>query len=225
LVDLGPGALQHLCKAGASYKEIASVFLSHTHPDHISSLLPLLQALNFTPGFTRSKPLFIYGSPEVQRFLECNLALNPCVRPNFPMHFITLSDGKEIVQEGWCMLPRQVAHSMGTFGFRFTVGQCTLVYGADTGPCDEIVDLAQDADLVILECSFRHHNQSPGHLTTFQAGKIATVARARRLLLTHFYPQVIETPKAEREAEVRMSGYTGEVIFAEDLMEVKVYGD
>lgn len=222
LVDLGSGALQRLSEAGASYTEIQSVFLSHTHPDHITSLLPLLQALGFTPGFRRSEPLFLYGSPEVQRFFERNLELDASIRPNFPVHFIALEDGKEIAQKGWRMLPRRVEHPTSTFGFRFTVAGCVLAYGADTEPCDAVVDLARGADLAILESSFRRSNPSCGHMTTFQAGEIARAAQARRLLLTHFYPEIEEIPRAEREAEVRASGYAGEVMFAEDLMTIEV---
>jgi hypothetical protein len=37
------------------------------------------------------------------------------------------------------------------------------------------------------------------------------------------YPEVLEMPRKEMESEVRASGYTGELVFAEDLMVVEVY--
>ncbi|MCK4422374.1 MBL fold metallo-hydrolase [candidate division WOR-3 bacterium] len=222
LVDIGPGALKRLAQAGGSYKEINSVFVSHIHPDHIGSLLFFLEALNYTPDFSRSKPLFIYGSKEVEEYLQLNLELTLPLRPDFPLDFIVLRDKMVVNQEGWTLKVRELKHSTTTLGFRWDIEGCILVYGADTEPCDGISELAEGADLLILESSFAQDNPTPGHLTTFQAGKIAKESSAKRLLLSHLYPEVAEMTERERESEVRASGYKGEIIFAEDLMNLKV---
>ena len=223
LVDIGPGSLKHLSDAGGFYKDIDSVFISHIHPDHISDLLPLLQALNYTPNFVRRKPLFVYGSEDVEKYLRCNLELALSVREDFPLQVIVLCDNMEVNRKHWSLRVRRLRHSTITLGFRWDLKGCTLVYGADTEICDELVELAKGADLLILESSFTRTNPQPGHLTTFQAGEIAGAANVKRLLLSHFYPEVAEMGKEERESEVRASGYKGKVIFAEVLMSLEIF--
>ncbi|HHN65197.1 MAG TPA: ribonuclease Z, partial [Nitrospirae bacterium] len=49
LVDCGSGILLQLERAGRSYRDIDAVFITHSHPDHISDLMPLIHALIATP--------------------------------------------------------------------------------------------------------------------------------------------------------------------------------
>jgi ribonuclease BN (tRNA processing enzyme) len=57
-----------------------------------------------------------------------------------------------------------------------------------------------------------------GHLTPSLAGRIAAEAGAKKLLLTHFYP---ECESADIEAQCRKT-YDGPLILARDLMVVDV---
>jgi ribonuclease BN (tRNA processing enzyme) len=56
--------------------------------------------------------------------------------------------------------------------------------------CDTIVDLARDADLFLCEASWPSvPTPPPGiHLTGREAGEQASLAGAKRLLLTHLMP-------------------------------------
>jgi ribonuclease BN (tRNA processing enzyme) len=222
LLDVGPCALQRLVEAGESYRSLAAVFVSHTHTDHIAGLLPLLQALNYTPGFRRMLPLTLYGPESVQQYLSLNLDFAPYLRPSFPFAFVTLSDRTHIEGDGWQLLCRATQHMAPTLGFRFSACGCTLVYGADTEPCQGVIELAAEADLLVLEASFPRGQPARGHLTTYQAGQIASAAGARTLLISHAYPQVAAMQPDEREGEVRASGFNGELVFAEDLLSLEV---
>jgi len=223
LVDVGSGAIQRLIDVGKSHLEIECVFISHVHPDHISDLLPLLQALNYTPGFKRTDPFYIYGSEDIKKYLDFNMELALPLTPDFPMEFVLLKDKMKLERDGLSLEARSLKHPAKTLGFRWNIEGCILVYGADTGPCEGISKLAKDADLLILECSFLKDNPKHHHLTTYQAGEIAKNAGVKKLLLSHFYPEVLEIKKEEKEKEVRESGYKGEIIFAEDLMFIEVY--
>jgi len=78
--------------------------------------------------------------------------------------------------------------------------------------------LARGADLLILESSFPDGQGIEGHLTPSQAGDIATRSGAKRLLLTHFYPECL---KSDIETQCRKT-YQGELILATDLMSLSV---
>jgi ribonuclease Z len=60
----------------------------------------------------------------------------------------------------------------------------------DTRRCEAAVDLARDADLLVCESTYLSAEEdlasAYAHLTAAQAARIAAVAGARRLVLTHF---------------------------------------
>jgi ribonuclease BN (tRNA processing enzyme) len=80
------------------------------------------------------------------------------------------------------------------------------------------VELAEGADLLVLECSFPEGAPAEGHMTPGQAAAVAEKAGARRLLLTHFYPAAaasdLMTPARKR--------YGGDILLARDGMKVEV---
>jgi ribonuclease BN (tRNA processing enzyme) len=73
---------------------------------------------------------------------------------------------------------------------RVAAGDRTLVYSADTGPCDALVSVAEGADLLLCEASFEEGPANPPglHLTGRQAGEHARRAGVGRLLVTHVPP-------------------------------------
>jgi ribonuclease BN (tRNA processing enzyme) len=101
--------------------------------------------------------------------------------------------------------------------FRLTgPGGKRLVYSGDTDYNEQLIELAQQADLLICESAFPEHRKVQGHLTPELAGAIAARAGVRRLMLTHFYPVCAQ---ADIEAECRRT-YSGPLILARDLMRV-----
>ena len=70
VIDLGPGTLNKLFKAGISYKDIDIVLLTHFHSDHVSELNSFIQALNWTPKYTRKKDLVIIGPVGLKKLIK-----------------------------------------------------------------------------------------------------------------------------------------------------------
>ena len=232
LLDAGAGVLQRLAKENIDYKSLDRVFVSHDHRDHIAGLMPLLQALYVaSKKGMMLKPLTIYGPESVKRYWERNLECAPFLHPSddLPYSFHILAEGSEVSENDWHLRTRATHHSTpgSTLGFRFTQDSCTLVYGADTAPCDAIRDLSKAADLLILEASYPKNTareDAKGHLTTYEAGAIALEARAKRLLVSHFNPEVGEQmDDQERKSEVGASGFCGEIISAADGMSLNVF--
>ena len=110
-------------------------------------------------------------------------------------------------------------HIESSIGFRITTPDgISVAYTGDTDLCDSAVTLAKNADLLICESALPDGMKVPGHLTPSLAGDIATQAKARQLVLTHFYP---ECDMIDIEAECRKT-YHGPLILAEDLMQIEV---
>jgi ribonuclease BN (tRNA processing enzyme) len=112
-----------------------------------------------------------------------------------------------------------MAHISESVGYRieFENGRSIAISG-DTDYCRDIVDLASEVDLLVLECSFPDEKKVKGHLTPFLAGRIGLESGCKRLLLTHFYPICDEFDILKECRQV----FQGEIILGEDLMWVKI---
>ncbi len=216
LLDAGSGATTRLVQAGKALADLDGVYLSHTHQDHIADLLPLLQGLATTEGDPRRLPLPIYGPATVQEYLDRALAMNLIAAPGFPVEFTVLADGDEFALGTAAASVRRMRHPRGALGLRVEREGAVLVYSADTGPCAAIEELAAGADLLLLEAAFPVGEESEIHLTTAEAGEIARRAGVGSLLLTHLYPTALALPAGDLEAQVRGSGYGGDLRVARD---------
>jgi ribonuclease BN (tRNA processing enzyme) len=86
--------------------------------------------------------------------------------------------------------------------------------------------LGRDADLLIVEASDRQQRASTRpaaeggsmHMTGREAGQAAAEANARRLMLTHFWPD----NDRERTREAAQAVYSGDVIVATEDLEVSL---
>jgi len=157
------------------------LFLSHFHLDHIEGL-HILNKFRFPS-------LGIYGQKGTKT------VLNTIVNEPFTVPLDSLPFPVEVheLSEGPYKLPfpvecRFLVHASPTLGYRFDLDGKVISYCPDTGICENAVRLAEDADLLIAECSHKPGESSPSwpHLNPQDAVGIARKARAKRLALTHF---------------------------------------
>jgi ribonuclease Z len=89
-------------------------------------------------------------------------------------------------------IPREMSEC---FGIRFEAEGKVISFSGDTAPCESMVKLAMNADLLIHECtfpeSFIKFRQKSGvgtfaHTSPTDLGKLAKKAKVKRLLPTHF---------------------------------------
>ena len=117
--------------------------------------------------------------------------------------------------EAFDVISQPVKHTPQSLAYRVVVPSGkSFVYSGDTGFCSEIVDLARGTDLLLLECSVPDGDEVEGHLTPSQAGQMARLAGAKRLLLLHFYPEVLGTDIVKQCRRT----YAGELILGRDLL-------
>ena len=219
LMDIGPGTLRQLAIAGLTFQDIDYVCISHFHPDHTADLIHFLFATRYPPILRTRKPFTLIAPETFNQFLT--LLKRPYGNwlelPDGLMKIEELNTGDKDKKEfdTFTIVSAPVNHTPHSLGFRIEDGSGKIiVYSGDTGYCEEIVDLARDADLLILESSFPDGQGIEGHLTPSQAGDIATRSGVKRLLLTHFYPECL---KSDIEPQCRKT-YQGELILATDLM-------
>jgi ribonuclease Z len=97
-----------------------------------------------------------------------------------------------------------------------------VAFVMDTAMCDDALELARDADLLICESTFLDENRDLateyGHLTARQAAQLARDAGARSLLLTHFSQREPDTARYVEEA----AAVFPRVVGADDGMRIPI---
>lgn len=224
LFDAGSGTAKQLVKAKIDYRKINYMFFTHVHPDHVSDLFPILQAIvvrcDIWKEYKRKKPLEIYGPKGFKKKFKSagyglwNLKKNP-----FPIKIFELENSKRKFR-GWKIKSQKVQHSshQSCLGFRIESQGKTIVYAGDTEYCDNLIELSKNADLAIFESSYPDQRPGKEHMTSSEAGKAAIEAGVKKLVLTHFYP-ICEKYDLKKQAQ---KTYQGPVILAKDLMEIKI---
>lgn len=213
LLDIGAGSIRQLTKVNSNlYKKIDAVYLSHHHTDHTSDLKPLIQALNWTPGFTRRTDLYVLGSLATKKMIQD--ALKKPV--SFKAKFISLKRKSKFKNLTIETIPG--CHAETSIVLKVKYKGKSFVYAADSDFDPKISGFAKDCDLLVIENSFPEGKKEIGHLDTKGSAEIAQMARVKKLLLTHFYPPC-EKVDIKRQAK---KYYKGPVVLAKDFMEIKI---
>ena len=95
----------------------------------------------------------------------------------------------------------------------------------DTGLCPAVSELADGADLLVIESTFLSAQADvaaeSGHHTAAQAARVAAECGVRTLVLTHFSRRYDDPEALRAEASAE---YGGELVVASDLLRVPVPG-
>jgi ribonuclease BN (tRNA processing enzyme) len=211
MLDCGYGAVGALQRHGGLLDLDAAV-ITHLHADHCIDLVGYAYARQYHP--TESPPrLAVYG-PAGTRDRIC-LAVDSGRADWLDDVYDWRHLGGQPIRVGpFTITPWRTAHPIECYALRVEAGGRTLAYSADTGPCAALVEVARDADAFLCEASFveTQHNPPGIHLTGLQAGRAASDAGARQLLLTHLVPWHDE---AQVLAEAK-DGFAGPLALARD---------
>ncbi len=217
LIDCGSGILLQLERAGKSYKNIDALFITHGHPDHFADLMPLVHALFYTPNFTRKTDLFIFAPKDFRQYYD--KAINSILgeSKDFQIVFMEVADKVEFAP--WSIYTTDTIHSADSIAYRFEQGGRSVVFSGDADYDQGIINLSEKVDILIADCSFPDSMKVKGHFSAKECGLLAQKAGVKKLVLSHIYPADI--PDENRITEAKEQ-FNGNVILAEDLMEIEI---
>lgn len=184
------------------------LFLSHFHLDHIVGMHTLNK-------LRLGKGLRIYGQPGTGALLD-KVVNEPFTVPLGELPFETevheLDEGRHMVP--FAVECRYLVHASRCMGYRFELEGKAIAYCPDTGFCDNAVELARGADLLITECSLRPGEVSPDwpHLNPSDAVRIARLSGAKTLALTHFDANRYQSMADRENAKESVSDFAGLMI-------------
>lgn len=212
LLDCGPGSIRNLAVAGLRVENVKRVVFSHYHLDHCLDLFALI--------FARRNPvvkfshLSVYGPLGLRRLIEDTpkgLGRH-AVDPDIEWSEIAM-DARGFGQfraGGMCFTGAANGHCGEAVSWRIEGGSAEegstadwcVAYSGDTGDNPVVARIAREADLFLCECSFAEKEAQRNHLTPLQAGRLAAMAGARKLVLTHFYPSLRPEDAAAEAGDV-----------------------
>ena len=163
-----PTLLPHLKRLGLPLTDIRAVFISHFHGDHFLGLPFLfLEYLYLTP---RQDDLLIVGPPGIEAKSEglADMAFPGLSRADagYRRVYLEARPGGEqsLADAHFQALPmRHAGEKLECFGYKLRLGDNTVAYTGDTEMCDEIFLLAEEADVLVMDCSYCE-GEGPEHL-------------------------------------------------------------
>jgi ribonuclease BN (tRNA processing enzyme) len=190
MFDCGDGASSALLKCGTDTSVIENIFISHTHPDHVSGL-PMFIQMEYLEN--RRKPLTVHIPSEFERvfndlmrsfylFTE-KLNFEIVVKPidygyEFAEGIIEIEAHANSHLRGHreFLSSRGYDNRMQCFSFTVQAEGKKLVYSADIGSLDDLKNIALNADVLLAEGMHLDLNQLPAMLIE---------KNVQRCILTH----------------------------------------
>ena len=207
VLDLGYGVLSRLLDALGSTNAVGldAAIVTHRHADHVADLHGLFRALHL--GERDELPLPLYageGAVDVAEAME--MGEPGRVRQVFEVHPLP---APPYTVGPFVLASVALPHYVPNAGVRLSAEGLTIAYTGDTDPAPEIAELGRDADLFIVDALC---------LTARQAGEAANAAKAKRLLLTHFWPGSDREASRAAASEV----FDGDVLIADEGLTITV---
>jgi len=237
LIDTGSGSMLGFEKYGAKLEDLELIAISHLHIDHVVDLPSYIKAGYFT---RRSKMLPIVGTignknfPSMSEFLELSFGENGTYRymsdvltpksDSFEIRAVDVKVSRHLEFKHFHLDVIAVHHGgVPALAFKFSIGEKSVVISGDTN--NEIACMNAFSKGTSLLVAHHAISQDAGvyaknlHMTPLNIGVIASTAKVKKLLLSH---RMLRTIAKEKESlELIRQNYKGEVVFAEDGMNLE----
>ena len=221
LLDCSAAAVHRMAQEGRDWAELDAVWISHFHLDHFGGLPAFLFGTRHAPETQgRTKPMRILGPAGLRRLIETFDSANNyrLFEQPFPLEIVEVAAGQRLEIAGLEASFFSTPHTDESHAIRLeTPSGRTFVYASDTGYSTNLAVFARDADLLLIECSFVRETPVKIHVDASQAVQMAKFANAKRIVLTHLYP---EWDGRESEAMEMLAGLNVEIAF--DGMRIEI---
>lgn len=189
LIDCGGGLYQRFVDFGFEFKNLDRVFISHTHPDHVSDLPLIVQAIYLTG---RTEPFEICVPNEFVEPCRNLLTATYLFPERFPCALEIKGYQSGIVHNGTFeltaianshlakfrdMFPDKYPNRGECHSFMIAVNGKRVLYSSDIGSLDDVIPYWDGCDMVILESA---------HIEWRRFWEEAKNAKVGQFVITHF---------------------------------------
>ena len=209
-IDAGTGTFMELSRH-IDPGTLEGVILSHTHSDHSTDIFGLYGYLAFGPSGTIPVPVLAPAGASEHFSAFARAAEEHVFHTVFD--FVEVAAGSKVKIDDVSIRFGEAVHPVPAVVTRFDTPGGSIVYSGDTGPGSDLLDLASGADVLLCEATIagkRDEQTYPYHLTGFEAGRIASEAGVRTMVITHLAYGVDPDRALEEAAE----GFSGDLLLA-----------
>jgi ribonuclease BN (tRNA processing enzyme) len=207
LFDCGHGVVQRLLEAGVQHNQVNHIVLSHFHPDHVSDLVPFLQAGAWSKRNPRTSDIHIYGPAGVKRVVNGLMDVfgaNSFQQPSYAVVVHEVSEEHfNIGSQRFDFISLPPA---GNHGLRFKWRGRRYALTGDSYFHPEEIAFLKDVDLAVIDS---------GHIEDSDIVDLAISSHAKHIVCSHLYRE-IDTSQLQTLAQQR--GYEGVLSTGRDLM-------
>jgi ribonuclease BN (tRNA processing enzyme) len=218
-VDCGSGTMANLQKHVA-IPDVDAMLISHEHADHCVDIYPLFYARHYGGEGSDGMPLFV--PPGFHEKLKGLLTeeSGKAFRKGFDVREVEGGDRFEVGP--FRILAGRMSHlGIPALGFLIENDGNSLCYSGDTGPTEELLQLARGSNTLLIEATYQNgDNLTSFHLSSRQAGEYASEGGVGRLVLTHILPRHNKTESIRQAADT----FDGPIDAAVEGMKLEVGG-
>jgi ribonuclease BN (tRNA processing enzyme) len=247
VVDCGDGVARQLVLAGIRLPQLRHIFLTHQHSDHNADYGNLM-LLAWTSGLKTR--IDAWGPPPLKDMTAHFLAMNAfdigtrikdegrvALEPLIRVHELT--DGGLVLEDDNVRVRAAlVDHPPVTpsFAYRFDAPDRSIVISGDTRPSENLIKLAQGADVLVHEVLFPagvdrlvagvanaatlKQSILSHHTSAEDVGRVAKQAGVKTLVLSHFVPPDDPQITDQMWIEAASAHYDGRIVVGKDLLEL-----
>jgi ribonuclease BN (tRNA processing enzyme) len=247
VVDCGDGVARQLAAAGVPLTTLRHIFITHQHSDHNADYGNLIWLAWAVGLHTR---VDTWGPPPLDEMTRLFFKMNAYDintriadegrSPLVPLvHVHELSRGGLVMRDENVKVTAALVHHplvVPSFAYRFDAADRSLVISGDTAPSDNLITLAQGADVLVHEAMYlpaidrlvarvpsaatlkKHLIAS--HTSAEDAGRVAQAAGVKTLVLSHLVPPDDPAVTDEMWIDAARVHFRGRVILGKDLLEI-----
>jgi ribonuclease BN (tRNA processing enzyme) len=188
LLDCGPGVLPRLREA-EGWPDLDAIAITHFHLDHWGDLVPWVWGTMYRKTERAYHPELWVPAAGRELLVEIGSRLGFPDMFERTFHVHEYEGGTPFSVGSHTVTAIQVPHyRLETYAFRVQSNSSVLAYSGDSGPSDELVEAARDADLFICEATLLRgelDGEPRGHLSLDEAISAYEASGAKRMLVTH----------------------------------------
>jgi ribonuclease BN (tRNA processing enzyme) len=244
IIDAGNGVARQAALAGLPLKNLAHVWITHLHNDHVADAFTL-PWLAWSGALTT--PVTVHGPKGMKqmardwlRFARVDIETRMADegRPDLRkmISVAEVQPGVQLDAGGLKVTAARVEHPplVDSFAYRFDWAGKSVVWSGDTRPCQALIDLARGADFLVQEVMYlpamerliASESNAPtlrahllaSHTLAEQAGEIAAAAGVKTLVLSHFVPGGDASVTDDMWQTAAANAFDGRIIVGRDLL-------